>query len=295
MYNDRVLDKEDLPIGLREGRRRDGASDTDERGRRVGSGRIPTNRGDRERGLSGEDYGINERARNERMRDHNPLDRNILGDNRDRGVADRRGGVLSDRREMGREDGRDLLNNGRSRFGFARDRDLDGPRERLRRDIDQNDVEFDRVRARDLRGGDWSDQKTKEYESKRERIPSNHNNYQALDRQHTRNERRDERNLELDRGEQRCKSGFPSSEDTIKASQGGEGSYNQRYSGFGYGRRGRGWSRFQQRRLETEEPEWMSESVQMGELMELRGFDDSPEKEVFSKSSSVGKYYFNIQ
>jgi len=37
--------------------------------------------------------------------------------------------------------------------------------------------------------------------------------------------------------------------------------------------------RYGQRRSETEEPEWMSESVNQDELMELHGFDDSPEKE----------------
>ena len=291
MYNDRVLDKEDLPMSLREGRRRDGAND-DDRGRRVGSGRIPPNRGDRERGLSGDDYGVNERTRNERMRDQNPLDRTHSGDNRDRGMAERRGVVTTDRREMGREDNRDPLNNGRSRFGFQRERDLDGPRERLRRDMDQNDADFDRSRVRDLRGGDWNDAKIKECEPKRERIPANQYNYPSVDRQHPRNERRDERNLEPERGDQRYKPGFSSAEDNNKFPHNGEGGYNQRYQGFGYGRRDRGGSRYHQRRSETEEPEWMSESVQLGELMELRGFDDSPEKEVFSHSSSVGKYYF---
>ncbi|TRY70753.1 hypothetical protein TCAL_07343, partial [Tigriopus californicus] len=39
----------------------------------------------------------------------------------------------------------------------------------------------------------------------------------------------------------------------------------------------RGGSRFPRR--EESEPEWMSAQVEQGELMELRGFDDSPEKE----------------
>ena len=43
--------------------------------------------------------------------------------------------------------------------------------------------------------------------------------------------------------------------------------------------------------LPTEEPEWMSESVQMGKLVELSGFDDSPEKE---DTSSDGDSKSNI-
>ena len=36
---------------------------------------------------------------------------------------------------------------------------------------------------------------------------------------------------------------------------------------------------------EPEEPEWMSASINQGELMELHGFDDSPEKEVSKKKN----------
>ena len=41
----------------------------------------------------------------------------------------------------------------------------------------------------------------------------------------------------------------------------------------------RGGGRYNNRRNEGEEPEWMSETIEQGEMMELRGFDDSPEKE----------------
>ena len=46
---------------------------------------------------------------------------------------------------------------------------------------------------------------------------------------------------------------------------------------FGSGRRA--GSRFPRRSEGESEPEWMSEVVEQGDMMELRGFDDSPEKE----------------
>ena len=273
MY-DRGLEKEELPLNFREGRRRDGVNDIEDRGRRVGSGRIITNRTERERGLSGDDHGINDRARNDRTREQNPMDRNMY-ENRDKVLAERRGIPSMDRREIGRDDGRDMQNN-RSRFPFQRERDHEDPRERLRRDNEPNDAEYDRVRGRDVRG-DWNDLKINE--QRRERIPANQQNYQGMDRQHSRNEKREEHTFEPER-EQRFNK-FQYSDDR---------NYNPRFQGYGYGRRDRG-GRYP-RRSETEEPEWMSESVQMGELMELRGFDDSPEKEAFTHSS-VGEYYIH--
>ena len=285
---DRGIEKEELPLSFREGRRRDGVTlgnDIEDRGRRVGSGRIITNRADRERGLSGDDHGLNDRARNDRTREQYPIDRNMY-ENREKALAERRGIPPIDRREIGRDDGRDMQNN-RSRFGFQRERDHEDPRERLRRDIEPNDAEYDRARGRDVRG-DWNDVKIKEYEQRRERIPANQQNYQGMDRQYSRNEKREEHRFEPER-EQRFNK-FQQSEDRNYQQkfqepkfQGFEDSKN-----FGYGRRDRG-GRYP-RRSETEEPEWMSESVQMGgELMELRGFDDSPEKEV--SRSFVGEYY----
>ena len=117
MY-DRGLEKDDLPLNFREGRRRDGANDIEERGRRVGSGRIPPNRIDRDRGMGGEEYGMNERVRIDRMREQNPMDRNSYNnDNRERVLTERRGMPSNDRREIGRDDNRDQ-NNSRTRFIF---------------------------------------------------------------------------------------------------------------------------------------------------------------------------------
>lgn len=42
------------------------------------------------------------------------------------------------------------------------------------------------------------------------------------------------------------------------------------------------------RRSEEAEPEWMSETVEQGELMELRGFDDSPEQETIRNDRPLG-------
>ena len=275
MYDIGVAEKEELHLGLRDVRRRDGVNDTDERGRRVGSGRIITNRTDRERGLSGDDHGIIDRTRADRMREQNPMNRNIY-ESRDRDLTERRGMPPMDRRDIGRDDGRDIQN--RTRFGFQRERDIDNPRDRIRRDVEPNDPEYDRARGRDLRGGDWNDLKTNEFEQRRERIPNSQQSYQGMDRHHTRNDKREDRVIEPER-EQRFN----------KFQYTDQGNYNQRFQNSGYGRRDRGGGRYP-RRSETEEPEWMSESVQMGELMELRGFDDSPEKEVYSHSSSLGNY-----
>ena len=293
--HDRALDKEDLSVGPREGRRRDGATDLDERGRRVGSGRIMT-RGDRERGVIGDEFCNNDRMRNERPREQNTIDRTMHGDYRDRAIQERRSLIPEDRfdrREIGREDGREI-GSSRPRFAFRgeREREFDGPRDRLRRDIEQTDAEFERVRGRDSRGGDWHEQKVNEHDGRNDRISANQINSQGVERHQNRNERK-ERNLEYEKEEQRYKRDYQFANDGVKSyhqdTQNGAG-YQQRYQGGGYGRRDRGGSRFHHRRSETEEPEWMSESVQMGELMELRGFDDSPEKDVFPHASSVGKY-----
>ena len=294
--HDRGLEKEDLSLNFRDPRRRDGANDE---ARRVGSGRIPTNRIDRDRGLDGEDYGINDRTRNDRYREQHQLERNNFNDNRDRAGTDRRGMAPNDRRDYGREDNRDISNNGRPRFNFQRERDHDDPRERLSRNTELNDVAFDRSRVRDIRG-DWNDPKLKEYEQKRERVVNNQHSQQAIDRPNARFEKREERNLETDKGDQRFKANLQSNlqtnwqfaDDNMKQDTGSY--YNQRYQGSGYGRKDRGGSRYP-RRSETEEPEWMSESVQMGELMELHGFDDSPDKESSSNISSAGKILYSIR
>ena len=272
---ERGIDKDDMPLGFRgEGRRRDGINEYEDRGRRVGSGRIPMNRIDRDRGLSGEEYGTNDRGRNDRLRDA-PERSNY--DIRDRGgMTERRGMSSIERRDCQREDERDQVNS-RSRFNFQRDRDMEESREpRFRRELETND-EYNRNRGRD-----WNDSKFKEYDQKRERIPFNQQNYAIADRD-IRTERRDDRNVDSDRGTQRFKPGF-SSED--KFQHGNDSHYSQKYQNSNYGRNFRAGSRYP-RRSETEEPEWMSESVQMGELMELRGFDDSPEKE---NQTSKGKY-----
>lgn len=284
---DRGSDKDDVPLSLREGRRRDGINEIEERNRRVGSGRIVTSRLDRDRGLGSDDYGNNDRIRNDRIRDQNPIDRNNFPDNRDRNQVERKSITSFDRRELGREDARDLQGNGRNRFGFQRERELDDPKDRLRRD-EPNDSEFDRNRGRDIRGGEWNDPKLKEYELKRERYPNNQYGYQCNDRPNARNDRRDDRHFEGDRGDQRFKNTYHTPDEPPK--QVTDGYYNQRYQQYGYGRKDRGGSRYS-RRSETEEPEWMSESVTMGgELMELHGFDDSPEKDIVPNPSSTSKY-----
>ena len=272
---DRGIDKDDMPMSLRgEGRRRDGVNEYEDRGRRVGSGRIPMNRMDRDRGLGTEEYG-SDRIRNDRLRDTN--ERNNY-DTRDRGITDRRGLSSIERRDIGRED--DGPHGARSRFNFQRDRDMEESREpRYRRDTETND-EFNRNRGRD-----WNDSKFKEYDQKRDRAPVNQQNYPNVDRD-LRIERRDDRNNELDRGVQRYKPGFSSEDNRIH--YGNDSHFNQKYPNPNYGRNFRAGSRYP-RRSETEEPEWMSESVQMGELMELRGFDDSPEKE---NQQTKGKFQF---
>ena len=110
----------------------------------------------------------------------------------------------------------------------------------------------------------------------------NQHNFQITDRD-SRIERRDDRNFESDRDTQRYKQGYLADD---KFQYGNDSHHSQRYHTSNYGRNIRAGSRYP-RRSETEEPEWMSESVQMGELMELRGFDDSPEKE---SRPSTGKY-----
>ena len=275
---DRGLEKDDMPMGLRgEGRRRDGGNEYEDRGRRVGSGRIPMNRIDRDRGLSGEEYGTNDRPRNDRIRDS--TDRNNYNDNRDRGITERRGMPSIERREAGREDERDQLNS-RSRFNFQRERDMEDARERYRREPESNDG-FNRNRGRD-----WNDSKFKEYDQKRDRGTMNQHNYQVTDRD-ARIERRDDRNFESDRDTQRYKQGYQVDD---KFQYGNDSHHSQRYQTSNYSRNIRAGSRYP-RRAETEEPEWMSESVQMGELMELRGFDDSPEKE---SQPPTSKYTFKL-
>ena len=280
-------DKDDYRISRREG------GDTDDgcrggRPRGVGSGRI-LNRSDRERG---DDYSSsNDRgARNERISildqgHNNLLDRNDFRDRTAGGMQDTRrgmppGGERFDRRD-GREDSRDLGTQGNnSRFPFRGERNLDGPRERLRREIEQADQDFERGQRTGRGVGDsWHNQNIKELELRRERNAGNHPGGQGgYERNYSsKNERRDGRNFESERSDQGGRLDFQPSD------QGGGGGYQ--HHGYGGSRRDqRGGSRFGHRRSETEEPEWMSESIEMGDMMELRGFDDSPEKDAFNSS-----------